>query len=293
MEKQNAQKGYEKYFFRDVVRGAMKEEWGGQMIGLGGIQSDVIPADAKMSLGISVVRRPYMFHEPVHKHMFTEYFYFFGSNPLDMNAFDADVEFTFGPEREKHTITSPTIVTAAPGVYHCPLNYAKVGMPFYCLEAFMTKGYSGVDLGEDLLEIKTEEADYNRYFTKGVVRCDKWGGELIGLGTVPEHIKPAGAKLNMDLRVVRKPYMYHDATHKHNFTEFYFFFGSNPMDMKEFDAEVEFCFGKEKEKYVISGPTIVAVPPGVFHFPLNFNKVNKPIYFLEVSLTSRYRATNL
>ena len=124
MESQTEQQKYEKYFFGDAVRGAMKEEWGGEMIGLGGIQSDVIPADAKMSLGVTAVRRPYMFHEPLHKHLFTEYFYFFGSNPFDMDEFDASVEYTFGPEREKHIITSPTIVTAAPGVYHCPLNYA-------------------------------------------------------------------------------------------------------------------------------------------------------------------------
>ena len=293
MENQNGTEGYEKFFFRDVVRGTMKEEWGGEMIGLGGIQSDVIPADAKMSLGITVVRKPYMFHEPLHKHLFTEYFYFFGSNPFDMDDFDAEVEYTFGPEREKHIITSPTIVTAVPGVYHCPLNYAKIGTPIYCLEAFMTKSYSGVDFGEDLLEIRTDEENYDRYFTKGIVRYNKWGGQTIGLNAVPEHILPAGAKLNLDISVVRKPYVYNDVTHKHNFTEFYFFFGSNPMNMKEFDAEVGFCFGTEKEKYMITGPTIVVVPPGVFHFPLNFSKINKPIYFLEVSLTSKYRATNL
>ena len=99
-----------------------------------------------MTLGISVVRKPYMFHEPTHKHHFTEFFFFFGSNPMDLNEFDADVEFSFGPERERHVITSPTIVTVPPGVYHCPLNYARVGKPFYCLEAFLTSEYSGTDL---------------------------------------------------------------------------------------------------------------------------------------------------
>ena len=216
---------YEKYITKDVVS---ENKWGGQGLGLGRVPDDVAPLGTKMNLGISVVRQPYMFHEPIHKHMFTEYFYFFGSNPMDMDDFDATVEFTFGPEREKHVIDTPTIVTAAPGVYHCPLNYAKVGTPFYCLEAFMTKGYSGVDFGEDLLEIRTDEPDYDRYFTKGVVRYDKWGGQKISLNAVPEHILPAGARLNMDLAVVRKPYMYHDITHKHNFTEFYFFLGSNP-----------------------------------------------------------------
>lgn len=280
---------YEKYFLKDVVK---ENKWGGEGIGLGG-GGDIIPAVAKMNLGISVIRKPYMFHEPTHKHMFTEYFYFFGSNPMDMNEFDADVEFSFGAEREKHVISSPTIVVAAPGVYHCPLNYVRVGKPFYCLEAFMTSQYGGVDLGEDLTEIRTTEPNYNRYFTKGVVRANQWGGEGLGLGMVPEFIIPAGARMSLGLTVIRKPYMFHEPTHKHNFTEFFFFFGSNPMNMKEFDAEVEFTFGPEREKHVIKEPTVVIIPPGVYHCPLNYAKVNKPFYCLEAFLTSRYSGTDL
>ena len=82
-----------------------------------------------------------MFHEPTHKHIFTEFFFFFGSNPLDMNEFDADVEFSFGAEREKHVITSPTIVTAAPGVYHCPLNFKRIGKPIVFMEMMLTGEY--------------------------------------------------------------------------------------------------------------------------------------------------------
>ena len=63
-----------------------------------------------------------------------------------INEFDVEVEFSFGKEREKHVITGPAIVTIPPGVYRCPLNYARVGKPFYCLEAFMTSKYSGTDL---------------------------------------------------------------------------------------------------------------------------------------------------
>ena len=69
---------YEKYFARDVIK---ENKWGGEGIGLAAVPQDIIPPVAKMSLGISVVRKPYLFHEPTHKHMFTEYFYFFGSNP--------------------------------------------------------------------------------------------------------------------------------------------------------------------------------------------------------------------
>jgi len=281
---------YEKYITRGVVK---ENRWGGEGIGLGAVPADIVPPVAKMNLGISVIRKPYMFHEPTHKHIFTEYFFFLGSNPLDMHEFDADVEYSFGAEHEKHVINSPTIVVAAPGVYHCPLNYARVGEPFYCLEAFMTSEYGGIDLGEDLTEIRIEEPDYNRYFIKSIVKTNQWGGEGAGLGAVPEYLIPAGARMNLGITVVRKPYMFHEPTHKHNFTEFFFFFGSNPMDMNEFDAEVEFTFGKEREKHVISSPAVVTIAPGVYHCPLNFARIGKPIYCLEAFLTSKYSGTDL
>jgi hypothetical protein len=64
---------------------------------------------------------------------------------MDMNDFDAEVEFSLGAEREKHVINSPIIVTTAPGVYHCPLNYARIGKPIICLEVFMTSKYTSTN----------------------------------------------------------------------------------------------------------------------------------------------------
>jgi hypothetical protein len=284
---------YDKYFLTDVIHPTMKKEWGGESISAGAGHEDIIPANARALPAITVVRKPYMFHEPMHKHMFTEFFYFFGSNPMDMHEFGGNVEFTFGPEREKHTISSPTIVVSAPGVYHCPLNYAKIEKPIYCLEMFMTNGYTGVDLGEDLKEIRVTEPDYNRYFIKDVIKDNKWGGEGISLSAVPDHIVPAGARISMGLTVVRKPYMFHATTHKHNFTEFFYFFGSNPMDMNEFDADVEFTIGEEREKHIINKPTVVIMPPGVYHCPLNYARVGKPFYCLELFMSSKYTGTDL
>ena len=137
------------------------------------------------------------------------------------------------------------------------------------------------------------ELKYEKYITKGVIGENKWGGEGIGLSQVPAHIIPAGAKITLALSVVRTPYMFHEPTHKHNFTEFFFLFGTNPMDMKEFDADVEFSFGEEREKHVISEPAIIVIPPGVYHCPLNYARVGKPIYCLEAFLASKYSSTNL
>jgi uncharacterized RmlC-like cupin family protein len=282
---------YAKYVTKNVVA---ENKWGGQGISLSKLADGVVPAQDKMTLGITAIKSPYVFHEPTHKHIFSEYFYFFGSGPC-MNDFDAEVEYSFGEEREKHVISGPTIVIAPPLVYHCPLNYAKINKPIYCLEAFLATKRTEIKIEEekDSVEIKTPELNYKRYFIKDAVAGNKWGGEGISLSRVPTDIVPPRAKMNLGVTIVRKPYMFHEITHKHTFSEFFYFFGSNPLDMNEFEAEVEFSFGEEREKHVIKEPTILAIPPGLYHTPLNFAKIGKPIYCVEAFLTSEYAGINL
>lgn len=282
---------YAKYVVKDVVS---ENKWGGEGISLSKVPDGVVPPKSKMTLGITAVRKPYMFHDVVHKHIFTEFFYFFGSG-FCMNDFDAQVEYSFGEQREKQVINSPAIVVMPPMVYHCPLNFARIDKPIYCLEAFLATNRTETKLEDetDTVEIKIPELNYNRYVIKDVVGGNKWGGEGISLSRVPEDIIPSGARMNLGISIVRKPYVFHDRVHKHEFSEFFYFFGSNPMDMKEFEAEVELSFGEEREKHLITGPTIVAIPPGVYHCPLNFTKIDKPIYCLEAFLTSNYSGIDL
>jgi uncharacterized RmlC-like cupin family protein len=282
---------YDKYIIQGVVA---ENKWGGQGISLSKVPDGIVPAESKMTLGVTAVRKAYMFHEPVHKHTFTEYFYFFGSGPC-MNDFEAEVEYSFGEQSEKQTINTSSIVIIPPMVYHCPLNFAKIPQPIYCLEAFLATKRTEINLKDekDQVEIRIPENNYKKYFIKDVVSGNKWGGEGISLSKAPDNLIPAAAKMSLGISLVRKPYMFHDVVHKHAFTEFFYFFGANPMDMNEFEAEVEFSFGEELETHLIKGPSIVAIPPGVYHCPLNFKKIDKPIYSLEAFMTSSYSGTNL
>ena len=66
-----------------------------------------------------------------------------------------------------------------------------------------------------------------------------------------------------------KPLVFIDDAHTHEFDEFLFIMGSNPYDMKEFQTEVEICFGKEREKHTFTEPSVVYIPKGLAHCPLN------------------------
>ena len=74
----------------------------------------------------------------------------------------------------------------------------------------------------------------------------------------------------------------------HDFVQIIGFIGTNPMNCREFDAEIEFCLGEEKEKHIINVPTVVSIAKGLSHGPIIITKINKPFIFLEIMLTSSY-----
>jgi hypothetical protein len=94
--------------------------------------------------------------------------------------------------------------------------------------------------------------------------------------------------LNYDFTVghqfVRKPFKGDNPAHTHNFQEFLAWYGGNPDDPADFGAEVVFYIGAEMVKYVFTRPTIVSLPPGLVHCPLEITRVDRPIIQLEMML---------
>lgn len=76
--------------------------------------------------------------------------------------------------------------------------------------------------------------------------------------------------------------------HKHDFHQILCFVGGDPNNIHDFGAEIEVCLGKEMEKHLITTNTALTIPPGLYHCPINFLKVDKPVVFLEVMLVKKY-----
>jgi hypothetical protein len=76
--------------------------------------------------------------------------------------------------------------------------------------------------------------------------------------------------------------------HTHDYHELLCFIGGDPTNLGEFGAEIEICLGEEQEKHVITSTTVVSIPPGLVHCPLRVNKLDKPVVFLEISLTRKF-----
>jgi hypothetical protein len=110
-------------------------------------------------------------------------------------------------------------------------------------------------------------------------------GEVLfdGIFAKPELL---GTKCQLLYSIVTKAHINEATPHIHDFPIVMSFIGANPKDIYDFDAEIEFTIGGEKQ--TITSTSVVSVPAGTAHCPLVFKRVGKPLVFLEIMLTDNY-----
>jgi oxalate decarboxylase/phosphoglucose isomerase-like protein (cupin superfamily) len=81
-------------------------------------------------------------------------------------------------------------------------------------------------------------------------------------------------------------------THMHHAVEEYLYFtGADITRFFEFDAEIEIRLGNDPENmetYAITKPTVIRVPPNIWHGPVNFKRVGAPINFMPFYPSGNY-----
>ena len=88
-----------------------------------------------------------------------------------------------------------------------------------------------------------------------------------------------GSNYNVGFQIFQAPVYLEREPHFHREEEFLIFLGANVFD---FDAEIDFYIGDDiddMEKFVLTKPTIIRIPPCTWHCPLDFKRVDKPIFF--------------
>jgi len=80
--------------------------------------------------------------------------------------------------------------------------------------------------------------------------------------------------------------------HQHDFPQYLHFFSANAEDQRIFDAEIEMTLGEDEfhgEKHIITQPTVLYIPAGLFHGPLHFKVINKPVVFVDIAVAGEYK----
>ena len=101
-------------------------------------------------------------------------------------------------------------------------------------------------------------------------------------------IQIPGAGMNMGWQLFTQPIHLEKEPHTHNVDEYLIFLGGKLPDVFDFKAEIDFWMGEEQEQYLINQATIIFIPKGMVHCPLNFRKIDEPILFHAILLAPRF-----
>lgn len=101
-----------------------------------------------------------------------------------------------------------------------------------------------------------------------------------------------GSKLRYLHNIVQKECEVGEAPHMHHAVEEYWFFtGADITYFFEFDAEIEFELGEDPdhmETFTITEPTVVRIPPKMWHGPVRFKRIGAPINFMPFYPSGEY-----
>ncbi len=109
---------------------------------------------------------------------------------------------------------------------------------------------------------------FGKYFTTEVLKVSP---KFPGLWDVSStrHLKGfGGGHLSVDCIFITHPFVMVSQPHTHEFPQYLHFISADPHDQRNFDAEIEMTLGEDAthgEKHVITRPTALYIPAGVFH----------------------------
>lgn len=102
---------------------------------------------SQFNVGFQIFVKPFFLDRNPHRHPTDEYLIFLGASFPNVFEWDADIEFTLGKvgvDAEVFNITQPTIIRVPANVYHCPLNFKRIGKPVFFQAACMMPMFGGI-----------------------------------------------------------------------------------------------------------------------------------------------------
>jgi hypothetical protein len=166
------------------------------------------------------------------------------------------------------------------------LDIPDTGIAKY-IDCAMVEGVQSITTPQLIKEIIMAETKYSKYFTTECLKPSPMRDGVF-LTTTRNLEWAGGGNCSIDCFFITQPLLMLTQPHQHEFAQYLHFFSANPQDATEFDAEVEISLGEEGEKHIIRVPTALYIPAGLYHGPLNFAKVDKPILFIDLALTGKY-----
>ena len=278
---------------------------------------------SQLTLPYRAYTKPGVISAEPHFHREEEYLAFVGHDLRDaFESFDAEIEFWMGEDlasMEKYVITEPTMIRVPEFYWHGPIIIKRLGKPlFFQPVLYNSRSYAirqrfdkegrpyfdtavegrGVYSGkfDDGELVKLDDVNTGRYdhlVHKFIRTKNNWGEFMPQYQAYfrgRDHME--GANFYASYRCYMKEAFLDKISNYHSEEEYLCFVGYDMTDpFGSFDAEIEFWMGEDldhMEKHIITEPTIVRIPAYMWHCPLEFKRVTKPVYFQVVHLRGKF-----
>jgi hypothetical protein len=131
---------------------------------------------------------------------------------------------------------------------------------------------------------------YGKYILRPPERIEPQPGTAAAIPVILEGLKDwGGIQHRMRWAFITSPNLMVAEPHSHDCDEFLGFYGCDPAHEHDFGAEIELSLGREREKQVICAPSVICLPQGLIHGPLDFKKITRPILFVHIYVGPEYR----
>jgi len=239
--------------------------------------------------------------EEPHVHAFPEVIGFISSDPDNPGELDARMEIILGDET--HFLTKSCLVFIPPGMKHCPLTFREVNRPVFFFTLAPISRY-----GRRSEKMKPEEAAKIEIPRFRAPRKDANGSRYARyIITKPKSHVPKASKnrpappkpkaktshlVSLDSSVLPGAF-YADFvwiwsgdlkmadTHAHDWDEMIGFIGGcGRKDERAIAGDIAMKIGTEQHK--ITKSSLVYVPPGVDHCPIEFKNITKPVLLFTI-----------
>ena len=242
--------------------------------------------------------------DKLHTHDYDQVLWFVSGDPGDVLNLGAEVEVDLGTQGVRHLLAVPHAVLIPKGTPHFSPAVRRLDRPFYFLSVNCT-GRLKAEIADDGAPFGV--GPWNRFFGEfsrnirplnfalndpyhyGSARVQASGG----VSTLVAG-ESAGVPVTSSWSTVRLPHdlgpwgedgKHHPHVHE-SFDEVFLFLGQDQGDPGQLHGRLDCCIGPdgpEQERFTITKPTAITMKHGVWHLPLSFRKVERPMVFMNIS----------
>jgi quercetin dioxygenase-like cupin family protein len=236
--------------------------------------------------------------EKEHTHDFDEFLGFAGTRGQnDPRSLGGEIEVWLGGE--KYIITKSCLIFVPKGVRHCPVRFTRIDTPVLFFTGALETSYSRT--ATEFTRVKESERKFAQYISYDV-NPEKVSPETLKkwdeMGKKNSSTVEGMRLMDMD-SIKGAPYIDfvwlwkgsekgpNHPEHAHDWGEVFGFIGTkgreNPRDL---GGEIEFWL--DGEKHLITKSSLVWIPPGLKHCPIQFNRIDSPFLLFTFGLTKNY-----